>query len=232
MKIGKICVLVGTLFYVAHVDGQNAEDLLAKTYAAYCGDFTVSMNAKYVYYPDRRLKVATDSMAARFVLHNTEYYFSIGEFELVSTKELFLSVDNDARSIDIYPSASTNQGSGNIQLTEFLSGNGGKTTLFNAGQNLSGVRISYSDRDISQIDLYINESGWITKCVIDYTSGYDEQSGSFMQSRLIIYYSNTLKSNEPLAVDKYGKEKFITINGKNITGRGIYNKYTIENFLN
>lgn len=211
MRILFILSLLVAGCFVSHA--QNESLVMDNIMAAYKGDFTVTVNATYHYYPDFYKTGVSDSMRSTFVMHRDDYYFKIGSSEMMKYKDYYITSDQQSKHLEISKIASSVSSSQSpFILSDILQKRGAQISSYDPGKGLKGLSIRFSGSDIIQADLVIDENNYVRKCILKYQEEVDWVKKTIRYSKLEIIYSKPSKTNTSFPELQYGIARFIQLN--------------------
>ncbi|HYV95287.1 MAG TPA: hypothetical protein VE978_26160 [Chitinophagales bacterium] len=210
------------------VQAQSPKDLFRQVIAVYQGNFTVTLQAKYRYYPDFDSKNVTDSMSSLLVMHGSDYYFKLGDVEMLREDGYYITTDQTERQISVYRYNQADSIGKSLGLLNTLLGDSGtKIVSFDAGKGFKGIRIYYSGSQVVQADFIIDQNLYIRKCTLRYQKDIDWAHKKVFYSKLEITYSSTSFSHSAFPKRDYGINRFIQIKGNTLRTTSLYSSYQL-----
>ena len=202
-------LIVGLYFLVQSISAQTPQENLSKIIQVYQGDFTVTVNAKYRFYPESGSNKIADSMQSLLVMHGEDYYFRLGEVEMMNQNGYSVMSDQSGKQLLI--SQSRNDVNAQSGLFEILNQTGAKLASFDPGNGLKGISIYYSGTDIVRADIVADDHNYITKCILYYQESIDWAAKKANYSKLEIIYSKPAISHSVFPTNEYGLNRFVQL---------------------
>jgi len=208
---------------------QSPDTILSRIVKVYQGDFTVTVNATYRYYPDYYSHTVTDSMKAILIMHGNNYYFKLGDIEMMRQNEYYIMADQSSKKLSVSESLNSlvdEQPTGMLDM--LLKQHDVKLTSFNPGKGLKGIIIYYIGSEIVQATIIADEHNYIKKCILRYQKDIDWANKKVSYSKLEIIYGEPMVSNTSFPANQYGLNRFVQLKKDGsfqVTPK--YNKYEL-----
>lgn len=173
----------------------------------------MTFSATYRYYPDYFSKKVTDSLKSLIVMHGDNYYFKIGEVEMLKQNDYYVTSDQGTKQLAVSRLMETEPKDHSFAMVDaLLKQQGAVISSFDAGKDYQGITIQYQGSEIIKVELIIDKNYFIRKCTLMYQEEIDWAKKKVYYSKLEIVYGKPVKSSSPFPEKQYGIGRFIKLN--------------------